>query len=50
MTSFLNKHPGGKQVLLIWGGKDASTEFNMFHKKDAVAKYAPEVILGPLSQ
>ena len=34
------------QVLLLWGGKDASTEFNMFHKKDAVMKYAPELILG----
>ena len=38
-TSFLNKHPGGKQVLLLWAGKDASTEFNMFHKKDAIMKY-----------
>jgi len=46
VTSFLEKHPGGKQVLLLWGGKDASTEFNMFHKKDAVMKYAPELILG----
>jgi cytochrome b involved in lipid metabolism len=49
VTSFLDKHPGGKQVLLLWGGKDASTEFNMFHKKDAVQKYAPELILGKLA-
>jgi len=34
---------------MIWGGKDASTEYNMFHKKDTVAKYAPELILGPLA-
>jgi cytochrome b involved in lipid metabolism len=47
-TPFLNKHPGGKQVLLLWSGKDASTEFNMFHKKDAIKKYAPEIILGTL--
>ena len=47
-TSFLNKHPGGKQVLLLWAGKDATTEFNMFHKKDAIMKYAPEIILGQL--
>jgi hypothetical protein len=33
----------------LQGGKDASTEFNMFHKKDAIKKYAPEVILGTLS-
>jgi succinate dehydrogenase/fumarate reductase flavoprotein subunit len=49
VTSFLDKHPGGKQVLLLWGGKDATTEFNMFHKKDAVQKYAPELILGKLA-
>ena len=49
-TSFLNKHPGGKQVLLLWAGKDASTEFNMFHKKDAIMKYAPEIILGNIIQ
>ena len=48
VTSFLDKHPGGKQVLLLWGGKDATTEFNMFHKKDAVMKYAPELIIGKL--
>lgn len=47
-TPFLHKHPGGKQVLLLWAGKDASTEFNMFHKKDAIIKYAPEIILGTL--
>ena len=45
-TRFLNKHPGGKQVLLLWAGKDATTEFNMFHKKDAIEKYAPEIIIG----
>ena len=49
VTSFLDKHPGGKQVLMIWGGKDASTEYNMFHKKDTIAKYAPELVLGPLA-
>jgi cytochrome b involved in lipid metabolism len=49
VTSFLNKHPGGKQVLLLWGGKDASTEYNMFHKKDTIAKYAPELVLGNFS-
>lgn len=49
-TSFLNKHPGGKQVLLLWAGKDATTEFNMFHKKDAIQKYAPELIIGTVVQ
>ncbi len=37
------------QVLLLWAGKDASTEFNMFHKKDVVQKYTPEIILGTVA-
>ena len=42
------------QIIIIGGGLSgasaANTEFNMFHKKDAIMKYAPEIILGNIIQ
>jgi len=48
VTSFLKDHPGGKQAILLFAGKDASAEFNMLHKPDVVSKYAPQCIIGKL--
>ena len=45
-TSFLGKHPGGKEAILLYAGKECSDEFNMLHKPDVVEKYAPEIIVG----
>ena len=45
-TPFLNKHPGGKEAILLYAGKDATEEFNMLHKPDVVEKYAPDIIIG----
>ena len=33
ITKWLNKHPGGKQLLLNLGGRDCSDEFRIFHYK-----------------
>jgi len=49
VTKFLADHPGGKKPILLFAGKDASTEFNLLHKPDVVEKYAPEVIIGTLT-
>jgi cytochrome b involved in lipid metabolism len=46
VTSFLKDHPGGKKAILIYAGKDASSEFNMLHKPDVVDKYAPDSVIG----
>jgi len=48
VTNFLDKHPGGKGSIMLFAGKDASAEFNMLHKPDVVAKFAPQVIIGKL--
>jgi succinate dehydrogenase/fumarate reductase flavoprotein subunit len=48
VTKFLSVHPGGKQAILLFAGKDATTEFNLIHKKDVVEKYAPDSIIGTL--
>jgi len=49
MTNFLNDHPGGKNAILLYAGKDASTEFNMLHKFDVIEKYAPDTIIGKVA-
>ena len=49
-TSFLNKHPGGKEAILLYAGKEATEEFNMLHKPDVVEKYAPEIIIGTIKK
>jgi cytochrome b involved in lipid metabolism len=48
VSPFLKNHPGGKQAILLYAGKDATAEFNMLHKKDVVQKYAPDTIIGTL--
>ncbi|XP_076644791.1 cytochrome b5 [Halictus rubicundus] len=37
VTSFLNEHPGGEEILLDHGGKDSSEDFDdVGHSKDAL--------------
>lgn len=50
VTDFLADHPGGKKAILIYAGRDATEEFNMMHKPDVVAKYAPYAIIGTLKK
>jgi len=49
VTNFLKDHPGGKKPIMIFAGRDASTEFNLIHKPDVIEKYAPEVIIGTIA-
>lgn len=49
-TKFLPEHPGGKKAILLYAGRDATEEFNMLHKPDVVAKYAPETVIGKLKK
>jgi flavocytochrome c len=50
VTKFLPDHPGGAKAILLYAGKDASEEFNMLHKPEVVAKYAPDSIIGKLAK
>lgn len=49
VTAFLDEHPGGREALLLFAGRDATDEFNMLHKPDVVAKFAPDCIIGQLA-
>jgi len=50
VSKFLPDHPGGKKAIMLFAGKDASEEFNMLHKPDVVAKYAPDSIIGQIEK
>lgn len=39
VTKFLADHPGGKKAILIYGGKDATEEFDMLHDRKVIEKY-----------
>ena len=39
MTQFMSDHPGGKRVVMLYAGRDATEEFHMLHKPDLLAKY-----------
>jgi cytochrome b involved in lipid metabolism len=48
-TQYLNKHPGGKDLILRLGGKDCTKEFYESHRGDYVlTKYKFEMYLGDI--
>jgi len=46
MNDFINRHPGGVEIVMQNAGKDASKEWNGIHAPDTIAKIAPEVRIG----
>jgi len=48
LTEFMKVHPGGVQPIMSNAGKDASTDWNAIHNKDAIEKIAPHAIIGYL--
>lgn len=48
VTEFLPDHPGGKNAILLYGGKDATKEFNMLHKPEIIDKYGKQYHIGTL--
>ena len=49
LTDFMEDHPGGKNAILVFLGKDATEEFNMLHDANVIEKYLePHMIKGTL--
>ena len=48
VTVFLDLHPGGKQMLLDYAGKDASEVFDLYHSPAVMAKYRAKFKIGNL--
>lgn len=50
VTNFLPEHPGGIQIILKYGGRDATAAYKPIHPSDALEKNLPkEKCLGPVS-
>mmetsp|Transcript_52622 Transcript_52622/g.114922 ORF Transcript_52622/g.114922 Transcript_52622/m.114922 type:complete len:107 (-) Transcript_52622:523-843(-) len=52
LTHYMQDHPGGELAIVNFAGKDATVEFNMFHRQaqGIVNKLAPYTIVGKLSR
>ena len=50
MTEFLEDHPGGSKVVMLYAGKDATEEFTMLHKPSIINKYGPRLCIGNLAK
>jgi len=48
LTKFMDSHPGGIPVIMAQAGKDASSEWNAIHNRNAIEKICPEVVVGHL--
>jgi len=48
ISKFANVHPGGAQVLLDYGGKDATEAFYALHRHEVLEKFGPKLKVGQL--
>eukprot|EP01063_Lacrimia_lanifica_P010281 TRINITY_DN169_c1_g1_i1.p2 TRINITY_DN169_c1_g1~~TRINITY_DN169_c1_g1_i1.p2 ORF type:complete len:646 (+),score=358.99 TRINITY_DN169_c1_g1_i1:56-1993(+) len=46
VTKFLGEHPGGKEAIMLYAGKDATEEYEMMHPQSYIDKYAPDTVIG----
>ena len=46
VTDFLPDHPGGKNAILLYAGKDGTKEFNMLHKPSILKRYGKQYLIG----
>ena len=50
MTDFMEDHPGGSKVVMLYAGKDATDEFTMLHKPAILNKFGPRLLIGNLAK
>lgn len=50
ITAFLNDHPGGKESLMLYAGKDATEMFELMHQDSVLKKHGPKLRIGKLKQ
>jgi succinate dehydrogenase/fumarate reductase flavoprotein subunit len=48
VTKFLTDHPGGKDAIMLFAGKDATEQFDMLHQKSVLDKFGKDLHVGKL--
>ncbi|KAI5779957.1 cytochrome b5-like heme/steroid binding domain-containing protein, partial [Peziza echinospora] len=48
VTKWQDQHPGGPDILLDYGGQDATDEFRKRHEANVLKAYAPGTVIGTL--
>ena len=49
MSSFIDDHPGGAKVVMLYAGNDATEEFTMLHKPSIIKQFGPRLLVGTLA-
>lgn len=49
-TKFMADHPGGKDAIMLFAGKDATEEFDMLHQPSVLKKFGGEIYVGELKK
>lgn len=48
LSKFAEEHPGGKDIIVKYAGKDATTIFDSLHSKDVLNTLPPSSVLGQI--
>lgn len=43
-------HPGGKDAIMLFAGKDATEEFDMLHQPSVLQKFGGDLYIGELKK
>jgi cytochrome b involved in lipid metabolism len=50
VSKFMGDHPGGKDAIMLFAGKDATEEFDMLHQPSVLQKFGKELYVGDLQK
>jgi acyl-CoA oxidase len=48
VSKFINDHPGGKDTLMEFVGKDGTEQFDLIHQDSVIKRYGPGLYIGNL--
>ena len=50
LTKFIDEHPGGKDSIMLYAGKDATEAFDLIHEESVLDKYTPDAKIGEIEK
>ena len=49
VPKFVIDHPGGKRSIMLYGGQDATEQFEHMHQESVLRKFGPPMVIGKLA-